>query len=123
VFGDILVWVATFLGLVPWDKVFGRKKDFQEQLAEFSDAPVNNDNVDTHGRFGSVGPDLSDHFGIEDETTERVYGPWGVVPTNVSPSVTPLMPSCWPTPKASVTATNAVSEGDFDTHLKRMRDR
>jgi len=39
VFGDILVWVVTFFGLVPWDKLFGRKKDFQEQLAELSDGP------------------------------------------------------------------------------------
>jgi len=37
VFGDILVWVVTFFGLVPWEKLFGRKKDFQEQLAEFGD--------------------------------------------------------------------------------------
>ena len=39
VFGDILVWVVTFFGLVPWDKLFGRKKDFHEQLAELSDGP------------------------------------------------------------------------------------
>ncbi len=39
VFGDILVWVATFLGLVPWDTLLGRKKDFHEQLAVFGDEP------------------------------------------------------------------------------------
>ena len=36
-FGDILMWVLTFFGLVPWETLFGHKKDFQEQLAEFED--------------------------------------------------------------------------------------
>ena len=36
-FGDILMWALTFFGLVPWDKMFGRKKDFHEQLAELND--------------------------------------------------------------------------------------
>lgn len=37
-FGDILMWALTVFGLIPMLKVlFGPKKTFQEQLAEFSD--------------------------------------------------------------------------------------
>ena len=65
-FGDILVWVLTLFGLIPptwlakvWEKLFGRRKDFHEQLAELNDEPT---------RFGGdiccrdvrAGDDLSD---------------------------------------------------------------
>ncbi len=74
-FGDILVWVATFLGLVPWDKVFCRKKDFQEQLAEL------NDDADDGGFMGiwtSSVDSGSDRLG-DSETTEQVLVPGGIV--------------------------------------------
>ncbi len=81
-FGDILVWVLTFFGLVPWEKLIGRKKDFHEQLAEFED--------DSFRIYGGIpysdvsnGSELPDDFTIweaDPETTEQVCGPWGVVP-------------------------------------------
>ena len=88
VFGDILMWVATFLGFVPWDKVFSRKKDFQEQLAELngeSNACLFGDDVFMHGDRGHPlgcsdnGREIypGEHHS---EPTERVCVPWGVVP-------------------------------------------
>lgn len=43
-FGDILMWALTVFGLIPMLKVlFGPKKTFQEQLAEYSDDIPDND--------------------------------------------------------------------------------
>ena len=87
VFGDILVWVATCLGLVPWDKLFNRKKDFQELLAELSDGPnvfFGDDIVllGDDGRIGMGGRGGSEAYPGKhsSQPTERVCGPWGVVP-------------------------------------------
>ncbi len=78
-FGDILMWALTFFGLVPWDKLFGRKKDFHDQLAELSDDFHVDASPLVGSRTDSVGSGHEDHDS-DDETTERVYGPWGVVP-------------------------------------------
>lgn len=81
-FGDILVWVVTFFGLVPWDKLFGRKKDFQEQLEEFNDEPNCYSRVCDGIRWNNVPAehDLPEDFTINgSETVEQVHGPWGVV--------------------------------------------
>ena len=57
-FGDILMWVLTVFGLIPMLKaLFGPKKTFQEQLAEFSD-----DVDDGHGDAGW------DQFGVDLES-------------------------------------------------------
>ncbi len=54
-FGDILMWALTVFGLIPMLKVlFGPKKTFQDQLAEFSD----NVDVDVHDCAGW------DQFGV-----------------------------------------------------------
>lgn len=43
-FGDILMWALTVFGLIPMLKVlFGPKKTFQKQLAEFSDDGILDD--------------------------------------------------------------------------------
>ena len=61
VFGDILMWALTFFGLVPWDKLFGRKKDFHEQLKELSDEPGFRDRIVNNGPV----PMDSLHFNTE----------------------------------------------------------
>ena len=84
VFGDILVWVATFLGLVPWDKLFVRKKDFQEQLAEFSDdfhvddIPVVGSWTDSVGG-GQPVHEHDERLATNIGTTEQVLVPGGIV--------------------------------------------
>jgi len=86
-FGDILVWVVTFFGLVPWEKLFGRKKDFQEQLAELSNEPnvFFRDDIDKPGNdvYVGLGRESGSQVYPREYTpgsTERVSGPWGVVP-------------------------------------------
>ncbi len=60
-FGDILMWVLTVFGLIPMLKIlFGPKKTFQEQLAEFSDDV--DDCADDCAEW--------DEFGVLDEGTE-----------------------------------------------------
>ncbi len=68
VFGDILVWVMTLFGLIPptWlakvgEKLFGRKKDFHEQLKELSDEPGFRDRIVNNGPV----PMDSLHFNTE----------------------------------------------------------
>lgn len=79
-FGDILIWVLTFFGLVPWDTLFSRKKDFQEQLAEFGDGP--NVCIDNDNSFPSwYDADCGRYDGSEVHTERAgIAGPWGVVP-------------------------------------------
>ncbi len=78
------MWVLTLSGLVPWDKLFGRKKDFHEQLAELDDG-YNPYNSAISGNDVPVG-DSHAHAEAEDRLdalareVERVYGPWGSVP-------------------------------------------
>ena len=72
VFYDILVWVATFYAVMPWEKLFGRKKDFQEQLAEFSDDSFL---VDTGISCNDVRVgELSDPPATDDEVAEARRG-------------------------------------------------
>jgi len=98
VFGDTLIWALTLLGLVPWEKVFARKKDFQEQLEEFEDGSGSViHRVSDSGRLGSVNvfdvdngvetyPLFEDSWKLEtsiktyDRGDKDAYGPWGVVP-------------------------------------------
>ncbi len=89
-FGDILIWVLTFFGLVPWDTLFGRKKDFQEQLAEFGDESnvcVVPDNsfllrVDADSIGNSGSKEHTERAGVSGGYVE---GPWGVVPYATNP--------------------------------------
>ncbi len=65
-FGDILMWALTVFGLIPMLKIlFGPKKTFQEQLAEYSDDV--DDSVDDcvgWDQFGFV-PEVNDGLSID----------------------------------------------------------
>lgn len=73
-FGDILMWVLTVFGLFPLLKVlFGPKKTFQEQLAEYSDdiVPDNDDRLCDDGLgLGESHPKWNEDTADHDASTD-----------------------------------------------------